>query len=338
MKIYTFTLHDCFLALRRQIKRFILIVIVFACIGIVAGLFYAQTLSNPSSNHVDRLEPVDISVGSDYDLFYYSTCFTSLEQSYSNLQTYISVFSEENTLTPVQQEKLNGFLMSLEEWSRVELAPISTAIGMVDHVYVPQSRIDDLIAYYSKSLAVVNSNLIVSQEAVETIRTMTPPDLDNSKVADVYLQLITQARQHGNNLQDQAQYGMYLDLLQNHRAEVLSDSQRIARLESSAATSINRLIEEVNTYINQVAEENLLNVTIQYDSTFSVAVKHSYRDSAPEENFMLVFFLTFLSGICFAVFFSIYFEVAKKNKQFAPLTEIGLESLHEEERGIDGQR
>lgn len=338
MKTYTFTFHDCFLALRHQIKRFILIIVVFACIGIAAGLFYAQRLSALSTYHVDLLEPVDLSVGSDYDLFYYSACATSLKQSYSNLQTYISVFSEESTLTSAQQEKLNGFLLSLEEWNTVELNPISTAIDMVDRIYVPQSLIDDLTAYYSRNLAAVNSDLIVSQEAVETIRSMTPPDLANSKVADVYLQLISQARQHGYNLQKQAQYSTYLDLLQNHRAKVLSDSRRVARLESLAAASINLLIEEVNAYIKQVAEENLLNVSIQYDNRIiSVAVTHSYRDSVPEENFMLIFFLTLLSGICFAAFFSIYFEVAKKNDQLDSTTEMCPDSLYEEEENSDGQ-
>ncbi len=123
MKCYEITFRTFYDALRHQWRMYVLIVLLFAALGVASGAIWAQRLSAPAAGEADSIGRVDFSPLS-FDPEYYASCYLELQTAKEKTETYIQTLSAESTLTEAQQAQVAEFAAAFDEYVREQFLPL----------------------------------------------------------------------------------------------------------------------------------------------------------------------------------------------------------------------
>lgn len=293
-------------AWKHRWKGIIVSTICFAVVGALCGGLYAQkgtVAAQGSAQPLEAMEGVpDLSVKDAYSLFQ-----NNLEQTYQNVNSYYTVLSGSEFLTDEEQEFIDDAQKELDSLYEEQIAPARELMNRYGAIYVPAAFLAEQTDSYEAQLAQVESNLISAKEAAETIRQMGAPALETDAISNTYASLLSQAANYGSLLQSEARIQFYLERLTTQQEEILEECRELLALQKEIAESLNGQITALNTLADQHAAAHHLNFLVSYDENHvaTVTLNHTHGTVAAQDNFLLVFLLCTLTGLCVGLYFTV---------------------------------
>ena len=313
MRKFEITFGSFGAAIKHHWKMVLVSLLLFSLVGAGAGYWYA---SNTTADHFFYAQQLEF-FGFDevkLDEDYYKNRQEILSLTCKNTKEYLAGIRSVTTLTQEDRLLLDQQTEKIELFIQEAMEPIDTQLNATDAIYVPGECIPLVIKEYENSLASVQRNLIVSTEAVELIKNMDAPTLENESVLANYNTLLSRAASHGTYLMQQEQYTKILEKLQD-AGVIQTESRKLGRMQDAAARELEDLLAEVNEEIASLAQERLLNIVATHDAdgVLSVTISHTYRATTAQENFLVVWSFCALTGLCFGAFLALCREARRRN-------------------------
>ncbi len=315
MKYETITFETIFSALRRQVKVFSLCVLVFAVVGVVAGLLFCEESAAPAGGHADALQTVDLSSVSR-DAVYFQTASDALKLGISNAQTYLSILFAESSLSDEQKSAVNAFTQELNGLSAERMTFISRRMS-TDRVYVLPEHLAEEIQYYHALIKEMEGNLIMAQESAEILKSIEAPRALGEASEAAYARLMEEASRVGEYTRNLRDYEMKLNAMENTPLEIQQLSSEMDSYMKETETELNQMISKLNELADTIARENALIFTVTYDvkQVAAVATTHTHTAVSETESAVIIALFTTLTGVCCGMFLAVVKEARSRKRE-----------------------
>jgi len=315
MKCEEFSMKTLLAALKHQWKFMIIVVLIFALIGVGTGALFAEKGVGTAEGHAEALPAVSFA-DIPMNLNYYTSCLAALRKGYNVAEAYHNDIAALGNLTVQQEQSLSRVFLELKHFSSTVPAEIEETLSAADAVYVPQDCYEQYVQQCTQQLQTNRDKLAVAQTAAETIAAMGEnPTFQTDAAAKDYDLLVSTAATAVTHMQQIQLYENRLKMLQDTAAVQEADVQ-MQKLLRDAADEFNALLTALCTEIDKIAKENHILYKPLLDSKTGMRydLRHTHTLSTVQESFVLFVLFCSLVGVIVSIFFAIYRECKKQNK------------------------
>lgn len=293
-------------AVKHHWKLILIFLLLFSLLGAGAGYLYAPHDTADIGGQADTLEAIDFRMIVE-DGNFHANRRAALNLSCDQCSVYLNTLVGLSSLSSEQKEAILELQNRLSEFSTFSYAPISAKLSATDAIYVPDSYIPTLIEQCENNLAAVQHNLIASEQAVDLLKNMEAPSLENEDTLTYYNNLLKLAYNYGSYLQQQERYTNMLDALKKHTASVRTAGKEMTQMQDAAAEELNALIEDVNALATTLAQDHRLKFTATYDDkeNLTVTTTHTHGEATAQDNFLIIWIFCTLVGLCSGAFLAV---------------------------------
>ncbi len=317
MKVTEISLHTIWDAFRHQWKIFLLTVLVFALLGIGAGVLFAEKGAAPAAGSAQEIEPLSLA-DILYDDQYYQSCGDALYQQYDMSRQYLSFLSGQS-VPEEWQETLEDLQEELSVFYKAYYQKIRVALNSWDTLYVPPEFMEEQTAKYEQLLRQARYDLISAEAAAEIVKSMDAPSIEGKGILQSYEELLSQAADYGSIKRDISRYEHILEQLSVDSAVMLENSREMDQWVDEAVDRINSIGAAISQAAEELAEDQNWNIefTQSWDQ-YEFLVKHTHGESTRQESFAVLVLFCTLCGICVGGFLAVCREATLVSKAKRP--------------------
>ncbi len=314
MKYEEFGAKTLFDALKHQWKFIIIVVLIFALVGVGAGVAFADKGAGEAAGEAEALPAVDnstIKMNSNY----YNAYYKLLKSSYDTAVAYQKGFVGKNNLTAQQKQDMTDVLLELEDYYVDVLSVIDKKFNAVGAVYIPANFYEQYTKDCEQNLETSRHKLEVAQIAAEMLATMDAPISQTDETLKNYDLILSTAASGLEQMQLVQIYEARLVTLQDKDAVAQAEAE-MKQLLADATTEWNTLLKTFSEKANAIAKETnvIFNILPGEKDTVEFTLRHTHNTSSVQESFVLIVLFCTLTGICASLFFAVCRECKRQKK------------------------
>lgn len=313
MKWTEITFRTVWDAIRHQMRAFVAALCLFMLLGLGLGWVYSDRTAAPAEGGA---EPLMLSPLSDIpeSVTTYSEWNKLLTTGVQNASLYLDTLSNAG-LTSEQTKAVNALRLRLTELQNEALSPIKDSLSDPFGIYVPEAFLDEYAASVEQQLKTYRLNVVTYSAAVELLKSMDAPTLENEAVAKSYTSLLNQAVAYGSALQTIAKLEQIQKKLEDRDA-VLADGAVLEAALLKAEKELDALVDEINQTTDTIASEAHLLIRLTYDAngTATVTLTHAHDEVLPQDNFAATVLFCTAVGAALGLFLAVWRESTANRK------------------------
>lgn len=314
MKHEEFGVSTLFGALKHQWKFIVIVVLIFALVGVGAGMAFADKGAGEAAGEAEALPAVSDSKIKQ-NVNYYNAYYKLLKGSYDTAIAYQKDFIGKNNLTAQQKQDMTDILLLLEDYYEDVLSVIEKKFNAVGAVYIPINFYEQYIESCEQGLETSRHKLAVAQAAADMLATMDAPTSQTDSTLKNYDLILSTAASGLEQMQLVQIYEARLVTLQDKDAVAQAEAE-MKQLLADATTEWNTLLKTLSEKANAIAKETnvIFNILPGEKDTVEFTLRHTHDTSSVQESFVLIVLFCVLTGICASLFFAVCRECKRQKK------------------------
>ena len=289
-------------SLLRHWKILLLCTVLGVSVGLGSAVTFAERGTAASSGVAEPLEEIDFSNVVE-DLFYYPSMLSKVTSSYAEAETYLNTLINDSSLTTEQREQLDNQRSLLQDWNMACYRPLMSESEQIS-VLVPISLLDEEDQKLKWELQNSQLNLLSAEAAVELLKSMRPPTVDNENSLTHYNMLLDRAVRYGDILKEIQSTQDKLNVLEENRETVSLQIQEFDRELADASKALHDVRQSISDLALSICRENALVLTAYSEKTGEIEplIVHGHIEATYEENFQIIVLFSTLVGLGLGIF------------------------------------